>query len=197
MRLFILIFALSFASICGASQNLEDHFSHLPSGGRTSLHGMVLFGSGKYFLEHIPMLTPPHDFQIIAEVQLTDSFGKPVAADFSKSGFTLQPSASFSLNDYVAGRLKKFSGSVHRGSFEMGGEVVAGLERVSVSVVKYQVIRSLPAESKDAVIRLSDSVNTFESNVIRPEKSVQRIVNTSTGTQLWCVIGPDFFNNCR
>ena len=83
----------------------ENHFSHLPKGGRRALHGMVLFGAGPYFLEHIPMLSPPHDFQIIAQVNLTGKNGKPLKGDFSSATFTLKPAADFSLNDYVAGKI--------------------------------------------------------------------------------------------
>lgn len=35
----------------------------LQPGGRSGLHGMVVFGKGTYFIEHIPMLHPPHDFR--------------------------------------------------------------------------------------------------------------------------------------
>lgn len=179
------------------AQKAEDHFAHLPEGGRRSLHGMVLFGAGPYFLEHIPMLTAPHDFQIIAEVQLTGENGEALTFDFSKSGFTFKPATNFSLNDYVAGRLRSFAGSIHKGSFEQGGPVVDGLHKVNVVVKEYKKIRSLPATSQEQVIRVSDGTNTFESNVIRPQQSIQKIRNVTTGVELWCVKGPDFFEPCQ
>lgn len=194
MKTLLLILLTSF-SHAGATP--EEHFSHLPAGGRRSLHGMVLFGSGRYFLEHIPMLTPPHDFQVVAEVRLVDGSGQAVARDFSQRGFTLKPSANFSLNDYVAGRLKKFSGAVHTGSFEQNGPVVPGLGAVNVEVVEYKLIRQLPAKSADLVFRVSDGVSTFETNIIRPEGNRQIIRNATSGAQLWCVVGPDFFEPCR
>lgn len=174
----------------------SEHFSHLPPGGRRSLHGMVLFGAGPYFLEHIPMLTPPHDFQVIAEVELKNAAGQALTSDFAQQSFTLKPSTNFSLNDYVAGRLKKFAGSVHEGSFELGGKVIAGLENVQVEVKSYKFIRALPADSSDLVFRVSDGKNSFQSNVIRPEHSFQRILNITSNKELWCVKGPDFFEPC-
>lgn len=174
----------------------EDHFTHLPTGGRKALHGMVLFGAGPYFLEHIPMLTPPHDFQVIAEVALTDKNGQPLAHDFSNESFTFKPSTTFSLNDYISGRLRKFSGDVYRGSFEQDGQLLADLQEVLVEVVAYKVIRPLPSPSEEPRFILSDGKNFFESNVIRPEKSVQFIRNIGTGKTLWCVQGPDFFDPC-
>jgi hypothetical protein len=179
---------------------LEDHYSHLPTGGRRALHGMVLFGSGPYFLEHIPMLTPPHDFQIIVLVKLTDVGGRKITQSFSREGFTLQPSATFSLNDYVAGRLKKFTGSIHNGSFEKNGPVVTGMESVMVEVMEYRVIRQLPSTSTgsaDQWIKLSDGTHVFESNLIRPQRNIQQIRNTTLKLNLWCVTAPDFFEPCR
>lgn len=183
-------------SLAISSHHPEDHFSHLPIGGRRALHGMVLFGSGPYFLEHIPMLTPPHDFQIITEVTLKDKNGAVVKSDFSHQGFTLKPSSTFSLNDYVAGRLTHFTASIHRGSFEQGGQVVPGLESVRVEIQSYKIIRQLPGQSQKKWILLNDGKNLFESNAIRPHHNVQLIRNASTGEILWCVKAPDFFESC-
>lgn len=179
------------------AHNPEDHFAHLPTGGRKSLHGMVLFGAGPYFLEHIPMLTPPHDFQIIAEVSLKAKNGKPVTHDFSNQGFTLKPDTTFSLNDYVSGRLRNFSGSIFSGSFEQDGKMVSDLQDVVVEVLEYKVIRQLPSPSKEQKFVVTDGKNSFESNIIRPDQSIQLIQNVGTGKTLWCVEGPDFFSPCH
>jgi hypothetical protein len=175
---------------------VEDHFAHLPVGGRKSLHGMVLVGAGPYFLEHIPMLSAPHDFQIIAEVTLKDAKGKEVKRDFSKKGFTLKPGSNFGLNDYLAGRLKSFTGSVHEGSFEQGGKVLKGLEAVQVEVVALKHARQLPAASSEESFFYNDGASEFISNVITDQRNVQAITNKTTGARLWCVTGPDFFDPC-
>lgn len=192
----IFLLALAAAGFNFAAAGPEDHFSHLPQGGRRSLHGMVLFGAGPYFLEHIPMLTPPHDFQVIAQVRLKDVSGAPVSRDFSSEGFTFKPSANFSLNDYVAGRLKNFSGSIHQGSFEQGGEMIPGLSRVNVEVIEYKLIRQLPAASTQSDLQLTDGTSTFALNIIRPEKSLQIIRNVTKDVRLWCVTEPDFIEPC-
>jgi len=184
------------APLVSLAHSPEDHFAHLPSGGRKALHGMVLFGAGPYFLEHIPMLSPPHDFQIIAAVSLTDKNGKSVTHDFSKQGFTLKPDASFSLNDYAAGKLKKFSASIYQGSFEQDGELIEKLKGVVVEVSEFKVIRQLPSPSNVKQFIFSDGKNSFESNVIRPDQNIQLIRNTGTGQVLWCVEGPEFFKPC-
>jgi hypothetical protein len=176
----------------------DHNFSHLPIGGRKALHGMVVFGSGPYFLEHIPMLTPPHDFQIITEVVLKNKNGSLINQNFSNKGFTLKPSSSFSLNDYVAGRLQVFTGSIFQGSFEQNGRMVPSLDEVTVQVKSYKVIRQLPGSStSETLIQLSDGKSTFESNVIRPQQNFQMIRNVKTGEVLWCVKAPDFFESCK
>ena len=180
-----------------AASGPESQFAALAEGGREGLHGMVLYGAGPYYLEHIPMLTKPHDFQIIAQVELTDTDGQPVTQDFSQRGFSLKPAAQFSLNDYVSGRLRDFSGSIHDGSFELGGPVLPGMQAIQVRVVEYKVIRQLPADAKSTVFKVADGHNTFESNAIRPSMSIQKIRNVTADRQLWCVTGPDFFEPCR
>lgn len=178
--------------------NTDHHFSHLLVGGRKALHGMVVFGSGPYFLEHIPMLTPPHDFQIITEVILKNKNGSVINQNFSNSRFTLKPSSSFSLNDYVAERLQVFTGSIYQGSFEQNGRMINGLENITIQVKSYKVIRQLPGSATSgSFIQLNDGKSTFESHVINPSQNFQMIRNAKTGKVLWCVKAPDFFEPCK
>jgi hypothetical protein len=134
---------------------------------------------------------------VITEVRLKDAKGVEVHADFSKQGFTLEPKTSFSLNDFIAGRLIKFSGTIHQGGFEQGGPIVPGLEEVAVEVVNYQLIRHLPADSTEKVFHITDGVTSFESAIITPQSNQQLIRNVTTGAVLWCVKGPDFFDACH
>ncbi|MBK7961293.1 MAG: hypothetical protein IPK04_08855 [Bdellovibrionales bacterium] len=88
MELLLSIFlCLGFSNANASDHHPEDHFSHLPQGGRKGLHGMVLFGSDPYFLEHIPMLTPPHDFQIITEIILKNEKGLAIKSGLFAIGF--------------------------------------------------------------------------------------------------------------
>lgn len=192
------VFLIAIHSVVFAqSHGSVDHYSHLPDGGRRALHGMVVFGEGPYFLEHIPMLTPPHDFQIIAEVILLKN-GIMLQSDFSHQGYTFKPDSSFSLNDYVAGRLKSFSGSIFQGSFEQNGSLISGLENITVEIKSYKLIRQLPGtETVESTIQISDGKNSFESNLISPLQNFQLIRNINTGKVLWCVKAPDFFDSCQ
>ncbi len=166
----------------------------LPAGGRMSLHGMVLFGGGPYFIDHIPMLMNPHDFQVITEVTLRDAHGGIITKDFANGTFTLKPSSNFSLNDFINGQLRHFSGAIYQGGFEQGGQIISGLSNVQVEIRKIHLARQLPADSKDVSFKVSDQRHSFQINIITPKRNFQSIKNESS--PLWCVVGPDFSNFC-
>jgi hypothetical protein len=174
----------------------EALFSHLPTGGRKGLHGMVLFGSGPYFIEHIPMLQEPHDFQMIAQVTILNSEMKHVLGDYSRETHTIKPRALFSLNDLVSGRLKSFKGDLFEGSFERGGKAVAKLRGLTVQIDRYLHIRALPDRPPQENFQVSDRKHKYLLNLVSPERNFQEIRNLTNGWQLWCVKGPDFLNPC-
>jgi hypothetical protein len=89
---------------------------------RMGSHGMVLFGrGGALYASHIPMFHPPHDVQLLLQVELS---GKDVPGDFAKGLYTLDPQR-FDLSELMAGRLHEFHAALYRGSFEGGGKVLA------------------------------------------------------------------------
>lgn len=171
--------------------------AQLQPGGRSGLHGMVVFGKGSYFIEHIPMLHPPHDFQIVASITIKNNLGKILQPDLSEQGFTLKPTENFSLNDLIQGQIKDFKVEVYEGSFEQNGKPVAGLENVTIEINKIILARHLPDTSKDQFLEMTDAaMNTFKTAIITPENNIQVIKNILTGKTLWCVVGPDFFDVC-
>lgn len=170
---------------------------NLQPGGRKSLHGMVIFGNGSYFIEHIPMLHPPHDFQIIASVKIHDINGNTLKPNLANEGFTLKPNNQFSLNDFLAGKIKRFSAEIYQGSFEQSGSILNGYEKVEIAIQKIELARQLPDESNQNFFEAIDSSgNIFKSSIITPKNNVQQILNKTTSKQLWCVVGPDFFEPC-
>jgi hypothetical protein len=187
-----LILILGLAILSGHAQA-----DTLTPGGRLGFHGMVVYGDGPYYLDHIPMLMAPHDFQVIARVELKNSSGQPITMDFSDQGFTFEPAGNFSLDDYISGRLSTFKGAIHKGGFEQGGPIIPGLESVQVQVQKVIFARQLPTNSNQAWFEVSDRQNSFVINVITPARSMQLIMNSTTGKTLWCVQGPDFGPPCK
>lgn len=167
------------------------------TGGRVGLHGMVIFGKGSYFIEHIPMLHPPHDFQIVASILIKNKIGEVLKPDLSQSGFTLQPNVNFSLNDFINGGLKKFEAQLFIGSFEQDGKVVAGFEDITIEIQEILLARKLPQTTVEKFFEVKDiSQNVFRSSIITPQNNNQIIKNMGSQKTLWCVLGPDFFEPC-
>jgi hypothetical protein len=187
------ILACSSVATSISTQNHE----HLPVGGRSGLHGMVVFGAGPYFIEHIPMLQSPHDFQIVAQIVLKDQTGKILRPNLSEQGFTLKPNSKFSLNDFVGRKLKLFKASLYQGSFEQDGKLLKGFESIEVEVSEILLARQLPDKSSNAFFEVSDSLYVYETQVITPENNTQLIKNKSKLHTLWCVKGPDFYEFCQ
>jgi hypothetical protein len=111
--------------------------SAAPNTTRMGVHGMVLFGSERIFLSHIPMYTPPHDMQALFEVKI--GTGVPAASQqFSDKSFTIQPTEKFSLDELMKGTLKGFTATVYLGNFEAGGTPLYRDVRFDVVRVVYQ-----------------------------------------------------------
>ena len=120
-------------------------------GTHVSVHGMVLFGTEKLYLSHIPLFATPHNIQVLIEV-------KPVSgvpqANFSNRGFTFQPSAPFSLSDLARGAVRGFTGTVFQGNFESGGTPVlqnAKFEVTKVVFARNMALNAPPNPSLDYV----------------------------------------------
>ncbi len=196
LLIFKIIIAIAYSSFACMETplTLEKKLSH---GGRSGLHGMVLFGHGTYFIEHIPMLNPPHDFQAIASVTLKDSHGKIISPNFSDGTYTLKPTKNFSLNDFLNGDLKNFQAEVFLGSFEHDGKILSRYGIITIEVNNLEIVRQLPNPSIKKTITLQDAMgNTYESHIITPEQNIQTIYNQSLSKKLWCALGPDFFDLC-
>lgn len=169
----------------------------LQPGGRSGLHGMVVFGKGTYFIEHIPMLHPPHDFQILASITIKNKSGQILKPDLSKKSFTLKPKINFSLNDLIQGPLKQFEAELYEGSFEQNGKIVTGYEDLLIKIESIPLARQLPDTAKDTFFEITDySGNIFRTEIITPQNNIQLIKNMNTHKTLWCVVGPDFFEFC-
>lgn len=194
---------------------------HEPAGGRVGIHGMVLFGRTHHYLEHIPMFSPPHDAQILMRVTLRDDRGAVVTDDFSTGPFTVEPSAKWSLDDLIAKRLTRFTGTIHRGSFEADGPTLRS--NVQITVDEILVARPLPGSEPIAAgdqeyFVVGEPGDGYASNVIRTDRGFQQLLRVDAAgavtpqagklqrvtlhsrlqaAELWCVTAPDFTNACH
>lgn len=101
---------------------------HHPSADKPSTHGMLVFGSkGKVYVSHLPMFHTPHDYQLIAELELPEKakaiYLGSIAANPAEPVYTLVPE-TFVLPEMVA-HPKPFGASLVRGHFERGGTEIA------------------------------------------------------------------------
>ena len=185
---------------------------------------MVVFGRrGGYFLEHIPMYSPPHDEQLVMRVSLRGAAGAPLDADFSDQGYSLEPAARLSLDDLVLREHASFVGDIHRGNFEAGGPVIH--PGVTVAIDQILVARRLPAADRaaPAYYVVGDGAGAaYATNAIRDARGIQQIVRLGAFSRplsahcalalteaeardlvgaagaapLWCLRAPDFVEPC-
>lgn len=177
---------------------------------------MVLFGRTHYYLEHIPMFSPPHDEQLVMRVTLKTTEGAAVDTDFSDQGYSIEPTTQFPLDDLALGKRVTFAGNIHRGNFEAGGPVV--LANANIAVEQVLVARHLPsadpiADGAQEYFVFGDPGDAYATNVIRDARGFQQILRVEeaatptcarklkttgklAGTELWCLKAPDFTATC-
>jgi hypothetical protein len=92
-----------------------------------SVHGMLLFGTKKVFVSHLPMFHSPHDYQWIASLNLPEETEAVYLQDKEETGsvvYTLVPER-FELPSMVASP-RPFKAVLYRGHFERGGVPITG-----------------------------------------------------------------------
>ena len=105
---------------------------------KPSIHGMLLFGQSKIYLSHLPMFHPPHDYQVIIEVELSAPAKEAYLSSFKNSDekiYTLVPEV-FILPAMIKNP-KSFKAQLYKGHFERGGKVIAEEVAVNIKQVIY------------------------------------------------------------
>lgn len=107
-----------------------------------AFHGMVLFGNNTHYISHLPMYHSPHDYQVVAQVSLSN-YPRAQTLDIYESVkgngqvlFTLAPQIDFDLEELIAGNVKEIPALLYSGHFERGGENL-GPVYVNIEDVKY------------------------------------------------------------
>lgn len=90
-----------------------------------AVHGMLLFGKNANYISHLPMFHTPHDYQLIATVELAElgtgkTLGKYEIAKKNNTIFTIVPKL-MDLSEVIAGSKTSFEVTIFRGHFERGG----------------------------------------------------------------------------
>lgn len=99
-----------------------------------SKHGQIFFGSGPFYISHLPLLSRPHNFQAIYEVDFPDTDNGRAAkalylAREDKGFASFAPGEYWSYPDFdcsIDGSHRELSpGTLHQGQFEDGGRYIA------------------------------------------------------------------------
>jgi hypothetical protein len=173
----------------------QDHTHHHMTSDTPSIHGMLIVGTEKVFLSHLPMFHPPHDYQAIVEAEF-DAPGlrmfKHAKANSTETIFTLVPEKTFVLPEMISNPTLFFA-SVYKGHFERGGTFVT---KVTVKIVKTIYFQKLdpngmkPAEEKYLVFGSANE--KFQAHIIQSKPSfdeVSQLNSDGTKSQLYFETG--------
>ncbi|MGE3260614.1 MAG: hypothetical protein AB7K68_02435 [Bacteriovoracia bacterium] len=115
----------------------------------SAVHGMLVLGTEKIYLSHLPMFHAPHDSQVIFEAEFDAATMAQLKASKEASRetvYTLVPEP-FALGEMVA-KPHSFGAELYRGHFERGGTLIA--ENVKVSAPKVLFRQKLKPETLPA-----------------------------------------------
>lgn len=106
---------------------------------KPAVHGMVIFGREKLYAYHLPMFHPPHNYQVIFQIQLDKETMLGLVRDHQlnpeHATYTLEPE-KFILPDMIANP-QAFKANIYRGHFERGGVKVFSDVTVQIADVLY------------------------------------------------------------
>ncbi len=115
--------------VCDLSGSVRTEFDDPPS-----IHGMVLFGTGPFYISHIPMFHKPHNYQAILEVEVDTA----TAAELLKSGergkMTIVPERM--VLPKVISEKGSFQAAIYDGHFEKQGKKI-GAANLKIKRVVY------------------------------------------------------------
>ncbi|WP_303311143.1 hypothetical protein [Hymenobacter sp. BT730] len=119
------------------AQQLPSH--HSPSPDKASVHGMLVFGIHQVYASHLPMFHSPHNYQVLLELELSDSartaYQQSQQTFPAELVYTLEPE-KFVLPEMVA-HPRSFRAALYRGHFERGGTCIARNVTVRIKRVLY------------------------------------------------------------
>lgn len=151
---------------------------------KPSVHGMLVFGKERIYASHLPLFHPPHNYQIILELELD----KTAKAQFVKdqqqhpefAAYTIEPD-KFVLPEMIANP-KPFKVNIYRGHFERGGTLIAKQITVTIKQVVY-FKKFDPSEVKASDTRFivfGNSKEQFAAHHITNHPDFEQIIQVNT-----------------
>ena len=155
-------------------------------GTHVAVHGMVLFGSQRIYLSHIPLFSSPHNIQVVVEVAIAS--GVPAAQQqFGNKLFTVRPNSAFSLHDLAHGFLPGITGTIYLGNFESGGTPAHRNVKFDVMRVIFQraMSASTPRSPSLDYLAVGTPSQAFLVHIIDAPPSFDQIVSVDLDTNSW------------
>lgn len=154
-------------------------------GSHVGGHGMILFGTEKIFVSHLPTYGAPHNIQVVAEVAIES--GVPESAQaFSDTGYSIRPGGAFSLFDFAHGSLSSFTGTIFRGNFESGGRPLYANVKFKVVNVTYHegLSPQTPVAPSLDYIAVGTPTDAYLVHVLDAPSTFDQIVGVAGDTDL-------------
>jgi hypothetical protein len=198
---------------CSTGVDFQDCSSDQFEGVMRGFHGHLLFGTDPFYISHLPLYYPPHNYQAIYEVGFADDFRsnrlkkKLVKMLKESKGYaTFEPardpenhandSRSFKIPEFTCqAKLegnKIFYGNVHSGHFERESHELGFTGLIIKRVVYYKELSTEGNSDVDAdpntdadYIVFGHSGQYFASRVLKKRPGVDHIFPITRNSSFW------------
>lgn len=156
-----------------------------------AVHGMLVVGTDKIYLSHLPMFHNPHDYQVIFEVELPAE-AKAKFVQHQKDNpkvpyYTIVPQA-FVLPEMVQNP-KPFKASIFSGHFERPGhELILKNIVVSAKKVFFKKLDPKGKDDKTKYLVFGDGNEKFVAHLIGGQPSFDHILQVKTEAKPGAVV---------
>ncbi|MCM2281216.1 MAG: hypothetical protein NDI61_05145 [Bdellovibrionaceae bacterium] len=115
-----------------------------------AIHGMLLFGSGPFYVSHLPKFHKPHNYQAIYEIELDAATAAKVRSEKAKHGyFTIAPTENFVLPEMTKNK-STFPALLFGGHFERDGNKLGSAQIQIKRVVYFRQLNGENAASSES-----------------------------------------------
>jgi len=147
-----------------------------------AVHGMLLFGKDVVYASHLPMFHPPHDYQLIMKLRLSDADPRTLekykkAKDLGEGLFTLEPEV-MDLTELKDGSKKSFKATLYKGHFERGGQPLGKIIAQVESIVRGEKLEPSQSTSRnEEYIVFGQRGEYFAAHIIRGKPSYDAVLS--------------------
>jgi hypothetical protein len=151
---------------------------------KPSVHGMLIFGTGKIYASHLPMFHAPHNYQIIVEIELDKTAKQKFIKDQQLhpefTTYTIEPER-FILPDKISSK-GSFKANLYRGHFERGGVKIADSIGINIfGVIYFKRFDTAEVRPTDAAYLLfGNSKEQFAVHQISNKPDFEQIIQVKT-----------------